>query len=172
MSINQVRLSGRLAADPVERVLPSGDHQVTFRIVVDRPASSKGPRIDSLECVVWDEAVRGDVLGLAAGTVVTIEGTLRRRFYRLGGAALSRTEVEVETLLEGEQVRHVLVWTATVATPDSRYTYTTVYGSEADCHAAIRENHDPENECKNDTIEELAAYFNLDLTIDSHVVAL
>ena len=42
--VNEVRLCGRLAAEPEERVLPSGDSLVTFRLVVARPASRRrGP---------------------------------------------------------------------------------------------------------------------------------
>jgi single-strand DNA-binding protein len=38
--VNTVTLCGRLAAEPEQRELPSGDTLLTFRLVVDRPARS------------------------------------------------------------------------------------------------------------------------------------
>ena len=48
-SVNQVRLAGRLAADPVTTVLPSGDTVVSFRLVVQRgPADRRPPSVDTV----------------------------------------------------------------------------------------------------------------------------
>lgn len=97
---NEVCLSGRLAAPAEERVLPSGDVMVSFRVVVPRPpakrpARERAPTVDTIDCVVWQGTVRRTVLGWAAGDVVEVTGSLRRRFWRSGGGAASRTEVEV-----------------------------------------------------------------------------
>jgi single-strand DNA-binding protein len=95
--LNEVRLVGRLAQRPEERVLPSGDTVWTFRVVVTRSGAQARSRqtVDSLECAVWGGRVRRSVAGWAAGDVVEVEGALRRRFFRAGGAAASRVEVEV-----------------------------------------------------------------------------
>ena len=97
---NEVMLAGRLPAAAEERVLPSGDTLVTFRVVVgragQRPAGSRVPAIDTIDCAVWGGSARRTVLGWAPGDVVEVTGALRRRFWRAGGGAASRTEVEVQ----------------------------------------------------------------------------
>ena len=97
---NEVLLLGRLAALPEERVLPSGDEIVTFRLVVERPARQRTdgrrePAVDTLDCSVASPALRRRVLNWLAGDLVEIEGALRRRFWRSGPAVLSRCEVQV-----------------------------------------------------------------------------
>ena len=96
---NEVTLAGRLPAPAEERPLPSGDTLVSFRVVVGRPEGrrqgSRAPAIDTIDCVVWTGPARRTVLGWAAGDVVEVTGALRRRFWRAGGGAASRTEVEV-----------------------------------------------------------------------------
>ena len=96
---NEVLLTGRLAAPAERRELPSGDVLVAFRVVVGRPPAKKrrerAPTIDTLDCVAWDRAPQRAVLGWQPGDVVEVTGALRRRFWRAGAAAASRTEVEV-----------------------------------------------------------------------------
>lgn len=96
---NDVVLAGRLSAPPEERALPSGDVLVSFRVVVGRPPEtrtrSRAPAIDTIDCVAWTAGLRRTVLAWTAGDSVEITGALRRRFWRAGGGAASRTEVEV-----------------------------------------------------------------------------
>jgi single-strand DNA-binding protein len=98
-SVNEVRLVGRLAADPQLRELPSGDSLWTLRVVVDRAAPARQERsrqrVDSLECAVWSGRLKSQVGRWAVGDVVEVSGTLRRRFFRAGGATASRVEVEL-----------------------------------------------------------------------------
>ena len=95
VSANQVRLLGRVSADPEERVLPSGDVVWTFRVVVPRPESDARTRVDALDCVAWTARSRRSVGSWRAGDVVEVEGAMRRRFFRTGAGAASRVEVEV-----------------------------------------------------------------------------
>jgi single-strand DNA-binding protein len=96
-AVNEVRLVGRLSRAPEERVLPSGDALWTFRLVVAREGSRAGGRqtVDTLECAVWAGRVRRSVASWCEGDVVEVTGAVRRRFYRAGGAAASRVEIEV-----------------------------------------------------------------------------
>ncbi len=98
-SANEVRLVGRLAADPQLRELPSGDSVWNLRVVVARPLPSgkekPRQRVDSLECAVWTGRLKKNVEGWSAGDVVDVSGALRRRFFRAGGATASRVEVEL-----------------------------------------------------------------------------
>ena len=99
---NEVLLVGRVSGVPEERELPSGDCLVSFRLVVDRPAGARRPpdgvratTVDTLDCTAWTPGLRRRARGLAAGDVVEVTGALRRRFWRAGAGAASRTEVEV-----------------------------------------------------------------------------
>lgn len=99
---NEVRLSGRLAAAPEEKVLPSGDAVVTFRLVVPRalsrrrgPAGGRVPSVDTIDCSVWAAALRRRVVRWEGGDLITVEGALRRRFWQASGGARSRYDVEI-----------------------------------------------------------------------------
>jgi single-strand DNA-binding protein len=98
-TLNEVRLMGRLAADPALRELPSGDSVWNLRVVVERAvvAGQERPRqrVDSLECAVWSGRLKKQVARWSAGDVVEVSGALRRRFFRAGGATASRVEVEL-----------------------------------------------------------------------------
>jgi single-strand DNA-binding protein len=97
--VNEVRLRGRLGAAPDQRVLPSGDPVVAFRVVVDRPvpssASRSAARVDTVDCTAFTAVVRRRCLRWDAGDVVEVRGSLRRRFFRAAGGAASRYDVEV-----------------------------------------------------------------------------
>ena len=96
---NEVRLVGRLAADPVSRELPSGDLVVTFRLVVARErtrgAAGSAATVDTLDCAAWTKATQRSLRGWEPGDVLEIHGALRRRFWRSPSGAASRSEVEV-----------------------------------------------------------------------------
>jgi single-strand DNA-binding protein len=96
--VNEVRLTGRISADPEERVLPSGDTVWTFRLVVGRPAATAGrQRVDTLDCAVWGGRVRGSVAQWRSGDVVEVSGSLRRRFFATGTGRASRVEVALSS---------------------------------------------------------------------------
>ncbi len=99
---NEVVLVGRLAAPSQERELPSGDLLTSWRLVVDRPPSrrrlpegARPPTVDTVDCVAWTAALQKAAASWEAGDVLSVEGALRRRFWRGAGGASSRYEVEV-----------------------------------------------------------------------------
>ncbi len=99
---NEVVLVGRLAGPATDRELPSGDVLTSWRLVVDRPPSTRRvptgvrpPTLDTLECVAWTKGVQRAAAVWAAGDVVVVEGALRRRFWRTPTGRSSRYEVEV-----------------------------------------------------------------------------
>ena len=94
-AVNEVRLVGRVSQDPERRELPSGDALWTFRLVVARRPSRVGVSVDTLDCAAWSARARRSVASWRAGDVVEVSGSVRRRFFRSGGGAVSRTEVEV-----------------------------------------------------------------------------
>ena len=89
--VNEVALVGRLSGDISERTLPSGDQLVSFRVVVQRADSG----VDTIDCVAFRADVRRKVSRWNSGDVLSLEGMLRRRFWRTASGAASRTEVEV-----------------------------------------------------------------------------
>lgn len=95
-ALNEVRLVGRVSQEPELRELPSGDSIWTFRVVVPREPTRERPRppVDALECVVWSGRLKRSVRSWRPGDMVEVTGSLRRRFYRAGGAVASRVEVE------------------------------------------------------------------------------
>lgn len=94
-AVNEVRLVGRVSQDPERRELPSGDVLWTFRLVVARPADHVGPSVDTIDCAAWTGRAQRSVSAWHAGDVVEVNGSVRRRFFRGGAGAASRTEVEV-----------------------------------------------------------------------------
>jgi single-strand DNA-binding protein len=94
---NRVSVTGRVSGAATSRTMPSGDEMVTWRVVVDRPAThGHGPTFDVVDCVAWTARVRRSALAWAVGDVVAVEGALRRRFWRSpGGGLQSRCEIEV-----------------------------------------------------------------------------
>ena len=102
VATNDVRLVGRLTAEPALVELPSGDALVTFRISVPRASpprgtaltTAKGQRVDSVPCTAWGPRVRRNILGWRPGDLVEVSGAVRCRFYQAGGATRSRVEVE------------------------------------------------------------------------------
>jgi len=102
---NEVRLVGRVSAEPVEQELPSGDLVVTLRLVVPRErtrrrtaASSGGASVDTIDVACWSGRTRSSALRLGACDHAEVSGALRRRFFRAGGAAVSRYEVEAASV--------------------------------------------------------------------------
>jgi single-strand DNA-binding protein len=88
--MNIVVLSGHLSSDPTSRELASGSVLMTLELTT---------RVDgvaiSVPLVWFDPPAR---VAVASGDEVRAVGTVRRRFYRAGGATQSRTEVVVAHL--------------------------------------------------------------------------
>ncbi len=99
---NEVLVVGRVSGSPQERELPSGDLLVSWRVVVDRPVRTvpgvRTATVDTVDCIAWAPGLRRTARGLTDGDVVQVEGALRRRFWRVGGGAASRCEVEASAL--------------------------------------------------------------------------
>lgn len=90
VTVNVVVLAGTIAAEPVERQLPSGDEVTELRLSVPEA----GKRLLPLPVTAWHKAVGTRALKeLAKGDEVLVHGTLARRFYRSGAGARSLTEV-------------------------------------------------------------------------------
>ena len=90
VSVNVVVLAGVVAAEPVERRLPSGDEVTELRLSVP----DGGRRMLPLPVAVWHTSLgKHAVDGIEKGDGVLVHGQLVRRFYRSGAGARSLTEV-------------------------------------------------------------------------------
>jgi single-strand DNA-binding protein len=90
VTVNVVVLAGTVAADPVERRMPSGDEVTELRLSVPEV----GRRLLPLPVAVWHASVgKGALAGIRKGDEVLVHGQLVRRFYRSGAGARSLTEV-------------------------------------------------------------------------------
>jgi single-strand DNA-binding protein len=90
VTVNVVVLAGTVAADPVERRMPSGDEVTELRVSVPEV----GKRHLPLPVAAWHATVGARSLeGIAKGDPVLVHGQLVRRFYRSGAGARSLTEV-------------------------------------------------------------------------------
>ena len=93
--VNEVRLVGRLSADPAELTLPSGDTLWTFRLVVD--AAGRAPAADSSSTPSTARCGAGGrsaVPTWSAGDLVEVRGD-PAPFFAAGPAKVSRYQVEV-----------------------------------------------------------------------------
>ena len=96
---NEVFLEGRVSNLPTEKLLPSGDTVTEFRIVIDRK-NPKGDRreVDTLDIAVWLTKVRKKAMTLQIDDWVSIDGAVRRRFWKSPTGLASRWQVEASQL--------------------------------------------------------------------------
>lgn len=98
---NSVQLVGRVSSAPEEKILPSGDLLVAFRIIVDRSAAARkhsDVTVDTFDCVVWNQSIQKSAMRKTEGDRVEIHGELRRRFSKGPAGLRSFVSVEVQKL--------------------------------------------------------------------------
>lgn len=99
--MNVVRLEGRVTGAPETKELPSGDSVCVCRVSVPRehvrvlPSGRRAPSVDVIDLAAWGARARRTMGSWVIGDEVSVEGSIRRRFYRAGGGTGSRVEVEV-----------------------------------------------------------------------------
>ncbi len=102
---NVVALVGRLARPPEQRLLPSGTLLISLELTVPRPEG----RAESVP-VAWFDAP-ASASEWDTDREVVVVGRVRRRFFRVGGATQSRTEVVADAVVPASarrRARHVL----------------------------------------------------------------
>ncbi len=117
---SHVSVIGRLGARHQTRELPSGMSLTSFTVIVDRAPEGRGRKgrdsegsgsggsrgsggrsavtVDSIACVTSRARVRDALDRWEPGTVVEVEGSLRRRFWRSGAGLGSAMDVDVRTM--------------------------------------------------------------------------
>ena len=98
--MNEVLLVGRVTSLAVEKVLPSGDQVVEFRVVIGREKLRGSKKeVDSLDIAAWSAKTRKAALSLKIDTWVEIRGAVRRRFWRAPTGLASRWQVEASEVV-------------------------------------------------------------------------
>jgi len=90
-SLNDLLLRGRVAAQAIEKELPSGDKVVEFRLIVSR--LERGG-VDTLDIAAWSSKMRRSALTLKEGEWIEISGSIHRRFWSGPIGVASRWQVE------------------------------------------------------------------------------
>ena len=97
---NEVQIVGRVTSLAVEKLLPSGDRVVEFRVVIGREKSRGSKKeVDSLDIAAWSSKTRRAALSLKVDTWVEIKGSVRRRFWRAPTGLASRWQVEASEVV-------------------------------------------------------------------------
>ena len=89
-SLNDLLLRGRVSAPAVEKVLPSGDKVVEFRLIVSR---EDGAGVDTLDIASWSAPSRRIGLSLKAQEWIELSGSIHRRFWQSPTGVASRWQV-------------------------------------------------------------------------------
>ncbi|MCX6435774.1 MAG: single-stranded DNA-binding protein [Actinobacteria bacterium] len=94
-SQNEVNMRGRVSGTSIEKVLPSGDKVVEFRIIIAR-ADRSG--VDTLDVGAWNARSRRTALTLKEQEWIEITGSVHRRFWQGSTGVASRWQVEASTI--------------------------------------------------------------------------
>ncbi len=96
---NVVVVCGSVRGTPTARTLPSGSTVLQFDVttVVDDPGEPTGRRTTVSVPVAWNDP--SDAGRVVEGAELVVTGTVRRRFFRVGGATQSRTEVVADAVI-------------------------------------------------------------------------
>ena len=101
MAINLAFVHGTLSSPPEIRTLASGDRLASLQLTVRRAelAATSVP-VAIVDPPAWVE-------GVAAGDEIAVLGTVRRRFFRAGGATASRFEIAADHIARGNDRRAI-----------------------------------------------------------------
>lgn len=102
---NVAVLRGALRGDPVTRILPSGGVVVQFD--VSTTVRFRGTVSHTSVPVAWADPSSASMAGLVDGNELVVVGTVQRRFFRVGGATQSRTEVVAESVIPARRRKQV-----------------------------------------------------------------
>jgi single-strand DNA-binding protein len=97
--VNLVVVRGTLSSDPRHRVLPSGTALLSWEVTTAHAERAN----DTVPVVSFDPPKTAQTL--QAGDEVVVVGSVRRRFFRAGGATASRTEVVATTMVSARQAK-------------------------------------------------------------------
>lgn len=102
---NLAVIRGPVPNDPQPRDLPSGRVVVQFDVVTR--VESGGREVNVSVPVAWHEPTSAQLGAIVAGVDVVVVGTVRRRFFRVGGSTQSRTELVAGAVIPARRRKQV-----------------------------------------------------------------
>ena len=94
-------IRGPIRDEPAVRELPGGGVVVQFDVTTT--TESDGRRLTVSVPIAWGDPTATQLGILVGGAEVVVVGTVRRRFFRVGGVTQSRTEVVADTVVPTRQ---------------------------------------------------------------------
>lgn len=94
-------IRGPIRDEPVVRELPGGG--VVAQFDLNTETESDGGRQRVSVPIAWADPTAAQLGVLTAGNELVVVGTVRRRFFRVGGATQSRTEVVADAVVPARQ---------------------------------------------------------------------
>lgn len=102
---NLAVIRGVVPHDPQSRDLPAGGTVVQFDVTTRVDTDAKV--INVWVPIAWNDPTPAQLGVLVPGTEVVVIGTVRRRFFRVGGATQSRTEVVADAVIPARRPTRV-----------------------------------------------------------------
>ena len=102
---NLAVIRGSVPNDPQPRDLRSGGVVVQFDVATR--VESGGREVKVSVPVAWHDPTSTQLGALVAGVDVVVVGTVRRRFFRVGGSTQSRTEVVASAVVPARRRKQV-----------------------------------------------------------------
>jgi single-strand DNA-binding protein len=102
---NLAVIRGAVPHDAQERDLPSGG--VVAQFDVTTRVESGGSFANVSVPIAWNDPSPAQLALLVEGAEVVVVGTVRRRFFRVGGATQSRTEVVADAVIPARRHKRV-----------------------------------------------------------------
>ncbi|MEP1122510.1 MAG: single-stranded DNA-binding protein [Ilumatobacter sp.] len=99
--INTVVVAGEVTSEPVVRELASGATVVQFDL--NTPIDGSNVSVP----VAWHDPTVAQQTAIARGVHLVVVGSVRRRFFRVGGRTQSRTEVIAATVIPARRTKSV-----------------------------------------------------------------
>ncbi len=104
-SANLAVVSGTVPHEPQQRDLPSGSVVVQFDVATS--VDIGGRSVNVSVPIAWHDPTPAQLRPLVPGVEVLVVGTIRRRFFRVGGATQSRTELIADVVVPTRRRRQV-----------------------------------------------------------------
>jgi single-strand DNA-binding protein len=102
---NLAVIRGTVPGEPQTRDLPAGGMVVQFDVTTR--IETNGREANVSVPIAWNDPTTAQLGVVVAGAELVIVGTVRRRFFRVGGATQSRTEVVADAVIPARRHKGV-----------------------------------------------------------------
>lgn len=103
---NLAVIRGTVPAEPQIRDLPSGGIVVQFDVTTRIDTDGRAANVSVP--IAWNDPTPAQLGVVVQGADLVVVGTVRRRFFRVGGATQSRTEVVADAVIPARRHKGVV----------------------------------------------------------------